>query len=141
MESQILNFQIHKFINNFINLYSLFFCNVNTNDKRLIIIIANLFILLINFNTILIDLSRLPVLFNIEAMRRVFGTTETIIINDPNKHWEEKYKISCNNKPGDRVRYKWKNDEIRSGTVIYIDCSVNIKDFVTGSSRSVPLEK
>ena len=84
--------------------------------------------------------SRIPVLFNTEAMRRVFGTTETIRFNDPDNHWEKKYKISCNYKPGDKVRYKWKNDEIRTGIVIYFNFAVNINDSVTGKSRSVPLE-
>ena len=82
--------------------------------------------------------SRIPV--NTEAMRRVLGTMEKIRYNDPDKHWKEKYKISCNYKPGDKVRYKWINDEIKTGIVIYFDCAVNINDSVTGKSRSVPLE-
>ena len=48
---------------------------------------------LININSILINSSRIPVLFNTEATDRVFGKTETIRINYSNKHWEKKYKI------------------------------------------------
>ena len=106
---------------------------------RDIIITAYLLILIININIILMALSRLSVLFNKNAMRRVFNTRDTIRFNDLNKPWDEKYTISCNYKPGDNVRYKWKNDEIRTGTVIYIDCAVNIKDSLTDRSRSVTL--
>ena len=49
----------------------------------------------------------------------------------------KQYNISCNYKQGDKVRYKWKNDEIRSGTIIHIDCFINIKDFELDRSRSV----
>ena len=78
-------------------------------------------------------------LFNTWAMRRVFGFSETIIFNVPETTFKEKDKISCNYKPGDKVRYKWKNAEIRSGTISHIDCAVNINDSVTGKSRSMTL--
>ena len=52
---------------------------------------------------------------------------------------ERKHFISCNYQPGDKVRYEWRNGEIRSGTISHIDCAVNINDSVTGKSRSVTL--
>ena len=98
-------------MNNFIILYSLIFSYVNKNEQTCIIIRANILTdFLININLILMASYCIPVLFNTEAMRRVFGTTETIRFNDPDKHWEEKYKILCNYKPRDKVRYKWIND-------------------------------
>ena len=139
MKSQVLNFQIYKVINNFINLYSLIFSNVNKNEKSFNIITANLLTYLININSILMALSLNFVLFNTEAMYRVFGTTETNRFNDPDKHWEKKYKILCNYKPRNKVCYKWINYEIRTGTVICLDSAVNIKNSVIGKSGSVPL--
>ena len=83
--------------------------------------------------------SRLPVLFNNEAMFRVFGTRNIIIINDHDKLEEERLKISCNYKQGDKVRYDWYN-EIRTGTVTRIDYSVIIKDSMIGDERALPLK-
>ena len=74
------------------------------------------------------------IVLNTKMMRGYFNTNET------DKPGEEVLKISCKYKRGDKVRYEWKNGEIRSGIVIYIQCSVGIKDSVTGSERSVPLE-
>ena len=84
--------------------------------------------------------SRIPALFNMGAMSRVFGTSEKIIFNVPEKTFEEKDKISCNYQPGDKVLYEWKKGEIRTGIISHIDCAVNINDSVTGKSRSVPLK-
>ena len=67
--------------------------------------------------------------YNINGARRIGAAMET------------QYNISCNYKPGDKVRYKWKNDKIRSGTVTHIDFSVNIKNSVIGCNRSMPLEE
>ena len=53
---------------------------------------------------------------------------------------EKQYYITCNYKPGDKVRYKWINDEIRTGTVTHIDFSVNIKDSMTGNNLSIHLK-
>ena len=39
-----------------------------------------------------------------------------------------KYYISCIYRPGDRVRYKWTNNELRTGIVTHIDCFVNVKN-------------
>ena len=50
-----------------------------------------------------------------------------------------RFNISCNYKPGNKVRYKWKNDEIRSGIITHIDCYVNNKDSEFYRSRSVTL--
>ena len=53
---------------------------------------------------------------------------------------EKQYYISCNFKPGDKLRYEWYNGEIRTGTVTGIDYAVIIKDSVTGNDRSLPLK-
>ena len=66
--------------------------------------------------------------YNINGARRIGDA----IVNQ--------YYISCNYKPGDKVRYEWNKGEIRICTVTRIDYAVIISDSVTGNSRSVPLE-
>ena len=41
---------------------------------------------------------------------------------------------------GDKARYMWINHEVRTGTVIYIQRFVNIKDSITGIERSILCE-
>ena len=82
-----------------------------------------------------------PILLNIAAIRRVFNPTMICLIaGDADKPGEEKLKISCKYKRGDKVCYKWIKDELRTGTITHINCFVNIIDSVTGGDRSVPLE-
>ena len=78
--------------------------------------------------------SRHLIVMNTKMMRGVFN------INETDKPGEELLKISCKYKRGDKVCYKWINDELRTGIVTHIDCCVNVKDSVNDQLRSVVLK-
>lgn len=76
------------------------------------------------------------VICKVSYSKRIF-----IIFVNADKSEEEQYKSLCKYKLGDRVRYKYKNDEIQTGSVIYINYSIIIKDSVTSKIRSVSFEE
>ena len=85
--------------------------------------------------------SNLPLFNNAAIQSRVLNINMVFLkANDACKSWEENLKITCNYKPGDKVRYEQKNGEILTGTIIYIQCSVGIKDSVTNKEISVCLK-